>query len=291
MSALSKSNRTGGPKTSDGKAISSRNSIKTGAYSTQVVLPGESEEEFRELRHCLFEDFRPDGVAEALLVDDLAVITWKKRRLTRMEHAVLMAQLQRPVTAEELFEAGLPRREEFKWALENLDFLTRENLELYERHAVLVKGMGLDEVRAERVADIQKNAPELFKRLERLIFDYMEAQEGQRHDDVPNMLRLNLLRQLTWGMTIEQMVEDMSPYLELEIIRQAEGMRYVMNHIDQINAIRQVVKDKRHLTLAAMDGQSRAMDDLNRAFYRTLKELRTQQEWGRRHRVIDVTSS
>lgn len=290
MSALSKSNRTGGPKTAEGKAIASRNSIKTGAYSTQVVLPGESEEEFRELEQCFFEDFRPEGVTEALMVHDLSVISWKKRRLTRMEHAVLMAQLQAPIRAEEYFEAGLPRREEFKWALENLDLLTQENLALYERHAVLVKGMGREEGSAERIAEIQKNEPGLFKRLERLIIDYMDAQESGRHDDIPVMLRLNLLRQLALGSPIEEMIEEMAPYLELEIISQAEGVRYVINHMDQINAIRQIVKDKRHLALAAMDGQSRAMDDLNRAFYRTLRELRTHQEWGRRHRVIDVTA-
>lgn len=290
MPALTKSNRTGGPRTAEGKVIAARNSIKTGVYSTQVVLPGESEEEFRELEQCLFEDFRPEGVAEALMVHDLTVITWKKRRLTRMEHAVLMAQLQRPIGAEELFEAGLPRREEFKWALENLDFLTRENLELYERHAELVKGVGREEGRAERIAEIQKNEPDLFKRLERLIIAYLEAEESRRHDDIPPMLKLNLLRQLARGMPIEEMVWEMALYLELEIMRQAEGVRYVMNHMDQINAVRQIVKDRRHLTLAAMDGQSRAMDDLNRAFYRILKELRMQQEWSRRHRVIDVVA-
>ena len=110
MSTLSKLNRTGGPRSAEGKAVASRNSIKTGAYSTQVVLPGESEEEFRELEQCFFEDFRPEGVTEALMVHDLTVISWKKRRLTKMEHAVLMAQLQAPITAEELFQAGLPRR-------------------------------------------------------------------------------------------------------------------------------------------------------------------------------------
>ena len=126
-----------------------------------MVLPGESEEEFRELEQCLFEGCRPEGVTEALMVHDLAVITWKKRRLTRIEHAVMMGRLQAPITAEEFFQAGLPRRDEFKWALENLDFLTQENLDLYERHALLVKGMGREEVREKRIAEIQKDEPAL----------------------------------------------------------------------------------------------------------------------------------
>lgn len=290
MPALSKSNRTGGPRTSEGKAIASRNATKTGVYSTQVVLPGESEEEFRELEQCFFEDFRPEGVTEALMVRDLAVITWKKRRLTKMEHAVMMAQLQAPITAEEFFEAGLPRREEFKWALENLDFLTEENLVLYERHAELVKGMGRKEVREERISEIQRNAPELFDRLARLALEVFNAAKDKRHDDLPPMIFLHANLQMNRDGHVEKTICDLAVYLEHIITVQAEGLRYVMDHMDQINAIRQVVRDKRHLALAATDVQSRAMDDLNRSFYRNLKELRTHQEWGRRHRVIDVVA-
>ncbi len=289
MSSIVKSKLTGGPKTPAGKAISSRNSTKSGVYSTQIILPGESEEEFQDLEQCFVEDFRPEGITELQMVHDLAVIAWKKRRLNRMEHAVMIGQLQAPISAEEFFEAGLPRRDGFKWALENQSCLTQENLELYERHAELVKGMGREEVRSERIAEIQKNVPDLFKRLERLIFDCMEADESRRHEDVPPMLKLNLFRRLARGRPIEDMVEEMAPFLELEIIKQAEGLRYIMNHVDEINTVRQIVKDKRHLALVGADGQSRAMDDLNRAFYRTLKELRTHQEWGRRHRVIDVS--
>lgn len=286
---LAFSKRSGGPRSEAGKAASSKNSIKTGIYSAQVVLPGERPEEFQELEQCFVDDFRPEGITESQMVHDLAVITWKKRRLNRIEHAVIMGQLQASITAEEFFEAGLPRRDGFKWALENQSCLTQENLELYERHAELAKGMGREEVRAERIAEIKKNAPDLFKRLERLVFDCMEADESRRHEDIPPMLKLNLFRRLTRGRPIEDMVDEMAPFLELEIIKQAEGLRYVMNHVDEINTIRQIVKDKRHLGLVGADGQSRAMDDLNRAFYRTLKELRTHQEWGRRHRVIDVS--
>lgn len=290
MTIASKSNRTGGPRTSEGRAIASRNSIKTGAYSTQVILPGESEEEFRELEQCLFDDLRPEGVTEALMAHDLTVITWKKRRLTNTEHAVMMAQLQAPISAEEFFEAGLPRRDEFKWALENLDFLTHENLALYERHAELVKGMGREEVRAKRIAEIQQNEPVLFERLSRLTLEVLDAVDRNDHDALSPMVSLHAHLQINRNGHIEETISELAVYCEREITAQAEGMRYAMTHLDVINAIKQLVRDKRHLALVAMGGQSRAMDDLNRAFYRTLKELRTHQEWGRRHRVIDVTS-
>lgn len=288
MPALSKSNRSGGPRTSEGKAIAARNSIKTGVYSAQVVLPGESEEEFRELEQCFFEDFRPEGVTEALMVHDLTVISWKKRRLTKMEHAVLMAQLQAPITAEEFFEAGLSRREEFKWALENLDFLTQDNLALYERQAILVKGLGRKDGRVQKIAEIERHEPELYERLCRMANEVVEANNQNKWDEIGLDLSFHMALTVNSGASIDDLLEGLAAYLERKITAQAEGLRYVMNHMDQINAVRQVVRDKRHLALTAMDGESRAMDYLNKSFYRTLKELRTHQEWGRRHRVIDV---
>ena len=36
------------------------------------------------------------------------------------------------------------------------------------------------------------------------------------------------------------------------------------------------------------DGNRRAFDDLARGFYRTLQELRKQQEWRRRHEFIEL---
>ncbi len=286
---LAISKRSGGPRSEAGKAVSSKNSIKTGIYSAQVTLPGESEDEFHELEQLLMEDFRPEGMAEALLVHDLAVITWKKRRLNRMEHAVMMGQLQAPITAEEFFGAGLPSREEFKWALENLDFLTKENLAKYERHAKLVQGIGREEVRAQRIAEIQQNEPELFEWLSRLALELLDAEDRHDREGVPPLVSLHVALQMNRDGDIENTIAELAVYLERTVTIQFEGLNYAMTHLDEIQLIGQIVKDKRHLALVGADGQSRAMDDLNRAFYRILKELRTHQEWGRRHRIIDVS--
>ena len=66
--------RSGGPKTVEGKLASSRNAIKTGAYAVQALLPGESEQEFRELEQLFIDDFVPVGISEAALVHSLTVI-------------------------------------------------------------------------------------------------------------------------------------------------------------------------------------------------------------------------
>ncbi len=78
-----------GPKTPKGKAISRANATKHGLLSTQVLLPGESEEEFEELSGRLKEDLKPVGALETRLVDDIAADFWRLSRSRRIEAGVL----------------------------------------------------------------------------------------------------------------------------------------------------------------------------------------------------------
>src|SRR4051812_1210622 len=70
-----------GPRTVQGKAKSSRNSIQHGIFSKAVLLPGESKVEFDALLSGLRDDFRPLGAFEDNLVEMLAVTRWRQRRL------------------------------------------------------------------------------------------------------------------------------------------------------------------------------------------------------------------
>lgn len=102
-----KSRRSGGPKTAEGKAVSSRNSLKTGAYSKQEVLPGENLQELLELEQYFIEDFSPQGVTESALVHDLTVLAWKKLRLERLEYRHLRNKLNQPLEYYESESLGL----------------------------------------------------------------------------------------------------------------------------------------------------------------------------------------
>lgn len=57
---------------------SSRNAIKTGAYAVQALMPGESEQEFRELEQLFVDDFAPAGISERASVHSLTMIVRKK---------------------------------------------------------------------------------------------------------------------------------------------------------------------------------------------------------------------
>lgn len=86
--------RSTGPRTPAGRAVSSRNATRHGVLSAQVVVAdGESAEEFNALREGLQQEFTPEGVVEATLVDQLAILIWRNRRLAASERALLNTRL------------------------------------------------------------------------------------------------------------------------------------------------------------------------------------------------------
>jgi hypothetical protein len=60
---------------------SSKNALSHGAYSSDVILPWENAQDFKELHEGLQEEYLPSGRSEEEDVFDLACLRWKKRRL------------------------------------------------------------------------------------------------------------------------------------------------------------------------------------------------------------------
>jgi hypothetical protein len=86
-----------GPKTAEGKAISSQNGLTHGLTSRKCpILPGENEEEYRELQDALTRDLKPRGAMQRELVEDLVQARWKIRRIPAIE-AELMCREQMKV--------------------------------------------------------------------------------------------------------------------------------------------------------------------------------------------------
>jgi hypothetical protein len=60
---------------------SSKNALTHGFYASDVVLAGESQQEFDDLLQAYRDEYCPDGVSEEAAVVELASLHWKKRRL------------------------------------------------------------------------------------------------------------------------------------------------------------------------------------------------------------------
>ena len=82
--------RSTGPKSDAGKAASSMNRLLDGLYSSTLILPGENQAEFDEIRAGYRDLYQPRDAAGQQMVDELAAIQWKMRRTEVIEAGVLI---------------------------------------------------------------------------------------------------------------------------------------------------------------------------------------------------------
>ena len=76
-----------GPVTAAGRAISCMNSLQHGCLAQSPVIRGESREDWERHLDEVTDDLRPVGPVERELVGAVALILWKRHRLTRYEVA------------------------------------------------------------------------------------------------------------------------------------------------------------------------------------------------------------
>lgn len=81
-----------GPRSEEGKAASSRNALKHGVLSDVVVAQGEDGNLYRDLLDGLFQEFNPQTPLQENLVERLALLLWRERRLSATEQLYLTRQ-------------------------------------------------------------------------------------------------------------------------------------------------------------------------------------------------------
>src|SRR5262245_44126054 len=84
--------RSTGPKSLLGKARSSMNACKHGLTAQTVIIEDEDPAQFDALRKGLEEEFEPRSLMERELVERLAGITWRIRRIPKFEAALIEAR-------------------------------------------------------------------------------------------------------------------------------------------------------------------------------------------------------
>jgi hypothetical protein len=271
-----KSKRSGGPKTSEGKLVASRNAIKTGAYANITVLPGEDLEQFKELEEQFFKDFAPSDLAESTMVRELTSLTWKKIRLERFEHTALIRVMNQNVSfieASTHFNSTL--RQSAEWVFRQID----------NAGPVWAKEGSTRKDFANKMKSADRRTLDL-EQLERESANFFSvltvcAEESGLTDLKTAIIsgKVNLLLRpaiALWDYAIET------------AIKEAEDILWVVQNKAELLAAIQCVKDQRLVDFVVGEKLRRAHDDLSRAFYKALSELRKHQEW-RRNRPIDIT--
>src|SRR5215203_5944434 len=75
------------PAKTSGTALTRFNALRHGVLSRYTLLPWEDQGEYDELLSALVSEHRPSGPTEEHLVEELAGILWRKRRLRVAEAA------------------------------------------------------------------------------------------------------------------------------------------------------------------------------------------------------------
>lgn len=280
----------GGPKTSKGKAVASRNSLKSGVYAATLIIPGEAQSDFEALKDSLSVELGVQGILEAMLLHEIAAITWKKLRLQGLEVRCITEALSRPETPEEYYEAGFPKGEGSDWALTHLDLITPDYLETCVKRLAQPKlskeilekrraeKLAVEEVKRLREADIERKAHERVKKegirfsTAKMLLEFEQDPDPQENDDQAGE-SLDIIRML----------------LDEEQRNQDQGAIFVGERLEEAKRLKDVIRDQRLAAILETNRFQRGHDDLARAFSKALKELRSQQEWRRKNDVVDVT--
>lgn len=78
-----------GPRTADGRAVSRLNAVRHGLTAEQIVLTDESAGDFDAFRAALIDELDVGSALEAGLADDVAALMWRLKRCHRIEPALL----------------------------------------------------------------------------------------------------------------------------------------------------------------------------------------------------------
>lgn len=133
------------------------NALKHGILSKLTVLAHEDHAEFDHLLAALDEEHQPVGMTERHLVEELAAIIWRKRRVLLAEGAainrglrsVAQSQHDSPVPAAAPFERGLSKE-----GSDLPDLLTASSEDIVERQ----RDAGLDLAATRKAAAILRKS-------------------------------------------------------------------------------------------------------------------------------------
>ncbi|AFU44361.1 hypothetical protein C380_03175 [Acidovorax sp. KKS102] len=248
------------------------NALRTGAYAAQVVLPGEDPAHFEELEQQFLRDFAPADVAQSALVHQLAVITWKKLRLDRIEHSHFLGVIQRPFLQLELEPVAhlLPAVGALRWVNDTRHHspVERDSIFAALRWAGELSLVPEGGYPAGTMTSVRSKAPLLYQHLESEAQDYSPAIAASDWltEDVSN------------ADGEEGLFVTLACLSFCRIYAAWEWVEPQREAAEQ--AIRQL-QQQRILTSMRQSNVNRIHEDLDRAFQRNLAELRRQQNWRR----------
>jgi hypothetical protein len=275
---IPKSKRSGGPQTAEGKLAVSSNALKTGSYSSRAILPGESEEDFKQLQDQFVKDFLPKNVAESMIVHQISSLTWKILRLQKLEDAHVLRALHQTISELDLRREGLMLSSLSINLVQDLSPYTDEFFKLNQAHLDYLRrfetGYGISK---DEFYEMPLQFPDLFESLALMAKSY--AKTDREEVSPESLISLKYIMPEGGSMAFVH-----HAFVVLQGL--SEDLVYIHLHLDEIRSAVTNIKERRLLEALKDQGIMRAHDELQRSFYKALNELRRHQTW--RSQTIDV---
>jgi len=80
-----------GPRTSEGKAVASQNSLSHGLSAAQDVISSESQAEFDLHRDQILDELSPTSPMESILAERIVTLSWRLKRVGRLQNQTIDA--------------------------------------------------------------------------------------------------------------------------------------------------------------------------------------------------------
>ena len=127
-----------------------------------MVIPGESEDDFRQMHDQFVADFFPRDIAEGAMVHDLAAITWKRLRLERLEQSSFVRSLTTPIKSYEICHRGSVEVDEgHEWLINDLGRFTDSYIADYKRHLAYLEPLSDEGISKDTFYELPKEQPSL----------------------------------------------------------------------------------------------------------------------------------
>ncbi len=78
-----------GPRTAEGKAVASQNSVKHGLLAESDVITSESEADFHLYRQQLLDELDPVSPMESILAERIVTLSWRLKRAGRFQNQAI----------------------------------------------------------------------------------------------------------------------------------------------------------------------------------------------------------
>jgi hypothetical protein len=235
----------------EGYEVTRFNALRHGVLSRYTVLPWEDEEEYCRLLDALVAEHSPEGPTEEHLVEEMAGILWRKRRLRLAESAAFHRGLKTAISSDQ---------QPIKAALAHLDTaeITAEMEDLNERATIAARALDL----------LRKGKGRAYEKVLETLSD--ETRRRWEQSTIPRPIELVMFAETVYPADAEGLID----FLQREVMTSYERKRHELEDRPQIRE--QVIGEA--LEPEKLEGLARYEIHLDRKLERMLTMLVRLQE-------------